>query len=276
MLELYLESAITWLVKLQVASCRLLLWDATPWKNQCFGCCKDGSSYFEAFEVPYFVRPSAMFGRLTTLLALPDGFTISGSLPSWVVTDSELLWLSLFLILGNDVVHFSCMHMCMCFPIHVHTCNTYIYIYFFISLFIYLIYIYDYICTYVYFVCVSSALKKGACDDSVYILAWDSLQIPFSFFVFLIAYDCLVLWLLLRFCGILPTHGLRGDWDGAGALECLVCWTWATIDHLPHDKKRYVAGCSRALVGCIVSILLEAAKPAKIIFRKIKTYDIFE
>lgn len=35
-------------------------------------------------------------------------------------------------------------------------------------------------------VCVSGALKKGACDDSVYILAWDSLQIPFSFF-----FDCL-------------------------------------------------------------------------------------
>ena len=48
-----------------------------------------------------------------------------------------------------------------------------------------------YIC--VLCVCVSGALKKGACDDSVYILAWDSLQIPFSFFVFLIAYDCLVL-----------------------------------------------------------------------------------
>ena len=60
-----------------------------------------------------------------------------------------------------------------------------------IYIFIYLFNIY--ICTYVYFVCVSGALKKGACDDSVYILAWDSLQIPFSFFVFLIAYDCLVL-----------------------------------------------------------------------------------
>jgi hypothetical protein len=66
-----------------------------------------------------------------------------------------------------------------------------IHIYIYIYLLIYLFNIY--ICTYVYFVCVSGALKKGACDDSVYILAWDSLQIPFSFFVFLIAYDCLVL-----------------------------------------------------------------------------------
>ena len=79
----------------------------------------------------------------------------------------------------------ACICACVFLYIHVHTCNTYIFIY----LFIYLIYI----CTYVYFVCVSGALKKGACDDSVYILAWDSLQIPLSFFVFLIAYDCLVL-----------------------------------------------------------------------------------
>ena len=89
--------------------------------------------------------------------------------------------------------------ICACVFLYMYTRVIQIYIYIFISLFlsffIYLfnIYIYDYICTYVYFVCVSGALKKGACDDSVYILAWDSLQIPFSFFVFLIAYDCLVL-----------------------------------------------------------------------------------